>query len=210
MRKLQITLTLITIAKILVVVGALASISYFAFIPAMENLFVGLEQFQPHLGDIFWEIESKKIEETLRSELPSLNEPMILTVDRIGISLPLTSTYRVISILLIILYSAYVFLLLQLTGAIIKRIKQGEFFSQNNTKTLKHIGLLVTLAPFLESLINSSYMSWIGFTYQAEGMSLHSANHLGSPVVILGLLITALALAFDHGAKMKEEQELTI
>ena len=210
MKKLQITYALITISKILVVLGALASIAYFSFAPPMENLFVGTDHFQPHLGDIFWEIESKSLEENLRTQLPPLNEPMVLTVNQIGISLPMTTTYRVISIILVTLYSAYVFLLLQRAGAIIKRIKLGAFFSQKNTKALKQIGLLVTLAPFLESIITSSFMSWIGLTYHAEGMSLHSEGHLGAPVVILGLLITALAMAFDQGRKLQEEQELTI
>ncbi|WP_258101921.1 DUF2975 domain-containing protein [Marinoscillum pacificum] len=210
MRKLQITYSLIAIAKYLVVIGAILSVGFFIFLPNKENAFVGINDFQPFLGDIYWEIRGKELKDNLHAKLPPLNEPMVINVKRVGIALPITLTRKAISIVMAIFYSGYVFLLLHLTQAIVLRIKLGDFFNRLNTKQLKQVGLLVTFAPFLESLINSSYMSWIGFTYQAEGMRLHSANHLGSPVVILGLLITALALAFDHGAKMKEEQELTI
>lgn len=210
MKTLNILNALITLSKFLVLFGGILAIGFFMFLPNQENLFMETENFQYHLGDIFWEVKSEDLQDKLQEVLPGVSNPMILEVNRVGISLPVNATYKAITIPLIILYVVYVFLILYWIGKIIQRIKAGDMFSKQNVTHLKIVGIMVSIAPILESIITGAFTIWINTNYSAEGLVLRNEGHLGGPIIILGLLIYALTLAFEQGIKLQEENELTV
>jgi len=104
-------------------------------------------------------------------------------------------------------YAALVFGLFLFSG-IMKSVTEKNPFRQKNIRRLYIIGVMVMLAPFyfalkqwmVTSLIEGSYLS---------GIELHWFPK-DSNLVLAGILIIVLGYVFKEGARIYEEQKLTV
>ena len=114
-----------------------------------------------------------------------------------------------------ILAGVGVFFFLHLLIKLLKSIEEREFFSKLNVKRLRIIGLLLIVGDL--SLRLYRYMTYYFIINNVEIAGMyHSGRYFGfgmeffASALFLGLMILLVANAFEHGLKLKEEQELTI
>ncbi len=127
-------------------------------------------------------------------------------------SLQIPGLYGQVPILLLGLAFWY---LLGLIVGLLKSIEEREFFSANNVRRLRIIGFMT---------ISYSILSWtyghLLKYFVTRYFAIEGVFHISSKFVLsfsffntyffLGLMILLIANAFEHGLKLKEEQELTI
>ncbi len=164
-----------------------------------------LDVTEPH-----WEITSENLKEDIRSLLPASDEPIILHPDNINMSLQTDAGFRIMNIALMLIVAGYMILILQIFKNIVKDVRNRIPFNCNNIKRVNRIGLLVTVAPLVEWTLHTIMSLWINSRFQFDSLKLESNLALGWPVLILGLLIIVLGVAFEQGEKIQEESELTI
>lgn len=95
-----------------------------------------------------------------------------------------------------------------LFSGIMKSVTEKEPFRQKNTRRLYTIGVMVMLAPFyialkqwfVTSLIKGSYLQGINLYWYPKDTNL----------IIAGIFIIVLGYVFKEGAKLYEEQKLTV
>lgn len=119
-----------------------------------------------------------------------------------------TKVASAIAALLAIIYFFWVF---QLIINLVKSVQSGQSFSRENITRLKRIALLVIIGPILLWILQYGYMAYfISLHELPEQLGLQFHMQLNFGVLIMGLLLYAIAIAFGEGLKMREEQELTI
>lgn len=126
--------------------------------------------------------------------------------------LPISKYWTIIS-LAVIVGSIYFFL--QLLIGLLKSIEEKEFFSIANVKRLRAIGLLIigfSIVKWIYSMIVSYFLT---SALQIEGLYKVSSGFILNmgffkSLAFLGLMVLLVANAFEHGVRLKEEQELTI
>lgn len=104
-------------------------------------------------------------------------------------------------------YGALIFGLFIFSG-IMKSVTEKEPFRQKNIRLLYTIGVMVMLAPFyfalkqwmITSLIRGSYLQGIELNWFPKDTNL----------ILAGILIIVLGYVFKEGAKLYEEQKLTV
>lgn len=104
-------------------------------------------------------------------------------------------------------YGALIFGLFIFSG-IMKSVTEKEPFRQKNIRRLYIIGVMVMLTPFyfalkrwmITSLIKDGYLQGIEFNWIPKDTNL----------ILAGILIIVLGYVFKEGAKLYEEQKLTI
>ncbi|MGK7369828.1 MAG: DUF2975 domain-containing protein, partial [Candidatus Halalkalibacterium sp. M3_1C_030] len=93
-------------------------------------------------------------------------------------------------------------------SGIMKSVTEKEPFRQKNIRSLYIIGGMVLLAPFyftlkqwmVTSLIKGSYLQGIDLNWYPNDSNL----------ILAGVLIIVLGYVFKEGARMYEEQKLTV
>jgi len=133
-----------------------------------------------------------------------------------SVLIPVTvSRYRFISVTLfvlflpVVLFCAYV--LLSFPFRLYVSISRGDVFSPGNIRKLRWIAWLLILGPFaiilLRLLFRLIYNEYFTADVQLDitGFLYHSQLSL-----IIGLLVLAVARAFQKGLSLQEEQDLTI
>lgn len=126
--------------------------------------------------------------------------------------IPVSKYWTIIPLLLLVV-GLYFFL--DLLIRLLKSIEEREFFSWENVKRLRMIGFLViglSIGKWLFSVLKKYFLST---TLDIEGLSAvrwHFSLNIGffDSLLFLGLMILLVANAFEHGLRLKEEQELTI
>ena len=201
MKKLKLIEGLIGLAGMLVIIGVIMFIIVTVVKP--EGSYMDMKE--PH-----WEINSESLQKKMRSLLPESEKQVLLTVDVLRMDLPVHLNTRVIMIAMMIVIGAYIAYILRIIHKIICDVRRKAPFNLENTKRVKRIGFLVTMAPLLEWLLLWILSIWISKNYQFDGLKLEMDPSLGWPVFVLGLLIVTLGVAFEQGQKIQEENQLTI
>ncbi|WP_176723296.1 DUF2975 domain-containing protein [Roseivirga misakiensis] len=111
--------------------------------------------------------------------------------------------------------STAVFLFISLLVKLLRSIEEREFFSLANVKRLRYMGLTFMIVQVAVWVYRWLYISFIDKNLVIEGMyKISSGFSLNFDFIysyfFLGLMILLIANAFEHGLKLKEEQELTI
>lgn len=92
--------------------------------------------------------------------------------------------------------------------------KEGGFFNVKNVLRLRIIGFaLLSIEPlsWLYSYLSEWYLKdIINLKLYNSGKTINIGTELVSSPILIGLLVLIIAQAFNHGLKLKEEQELTI
>ena len=107
------------------------------------------------------------------------------------------------------------FYFLSLIIKLLKSIEEREFFSLANVKRLRIIGLIVLASSLTRWSYTRALDYFLRHDFKIEGFSKASSgfllnfDFLGS-LWFLGLMILLVSNAFEHGVRLKEEQELTI
>ncbi len=126
--------------------------------------------------------------------------------------LPVSDYYTIIPMCLIVGGFYY---LLHLLVRLLKSIEQKEFFSLLNVRRLRIMGFLIITYSILSWLYSHlikymliDYLEIDGLVHVGSRLSFN-LSFLNLPF-FLGLITLLVANAFEHGLKLKEEQELTI
>ncbi len=97
---------------------------------------------------------------------------------------------------------------------IVKSSQAKDFFNLKNVFRLRLIGFSLIGLDILSRLIGfftrRFYDNWFDPEGLHSGSSVRVVPDLFNNWIFLGLFVLILAQAFDHGLKLKEEQELTI
>lgn len=110
-------------------------------------------------------------------------------------------------------FVSYFFLSLLLLK-LVKSAQKGLFFQKENVFRLRVIGYLL-LAWEVMNFAQKKYGDFIFDKYLESDVLYRSGLNISLPDVLnnsafAGVLVLILAQAFEHGLKLKEEQELTI
>lgn len=97
---------------------------------------------------------------------------------------------------------------LWLLRAIVKSANNPFIFE--NVKRLRILGLILIVSSIFQK-INGWYLSWsIRNEYQFSGVELEDSQDFNWILLLAGLFVMIIAQVFDHGLKLKAEQDLTI
>jgi|GEM_PF-1372795 len=209
MKSLKVIDGLVVLAGGLLFLVALLFIIIVATTPQDTFLDVGSPQWKITADNIENNLE-RTLHESLKPQLPVSEEPVLLKVDQLSMSLPMKLSIKIFLIGLILIVAIYIMYIIRVIRKIISDVKKNSPFNMDNTKRVKRIGLLVTVAPLIEWVSMWFYSVWMSNIYHFEGIELDTKPSLGWPVLVLGLLIMALGVAFEQGQKIQEENQLTI
>lgn len=201
MNRLKVIQGVLVFAEIVIAVAV--SISIIVLIVLPDRKYVDLEQ--PH-----WEISSQALKQDMLQHLPQPEQPVRLAAETVEMSFPLTLNLRISLVAALLLFSAFFTYILELIKKIIKDVKDGVPFNLKNTKRVKQIGLLVTVAVMAEWVFETIASLWLASMYEFEGLKLISKSSLGWPVLVLSMVIIVLGIALEQGQKIQEENELTV
>lgn len=122
------------------------------------------------------------------------------------------SDYLMLSIGLIVVGA--VFIISDLLIKLLKSIENRDFFTFLNVKRIRWIGLIILVFSILK-WVYFLLLDYVLFdVFKIKGLvdidhSLFSLSFFNSSL-FLGLMVLLVANAFEHGLKLKEEQDLTI
>jgi len=201
MKTLKIIKAAIEGAGMLIIV--LVSIGIVGFVTLPEGYSSGISE--PHL-----EITSGELRQELNALLPQSDDLFKLEITSAQINTPVNLGIRIFMIAFILVLGSYMAYILEIFRKIIKDVRSKNPFNIKNIQRVKRIGILVTISPFVEWTLLTLLSVWFDSKYQFEGFKLAANSNLGWPVLILGLLIIVLGIAFEQGKKIQEENALTI
>jgi hypothetical protein len=93
---------------------------------------------------------------------------------------------------------------------IFQRVRDGAPFDAVNAVRLRWIGLLMLALAVLTG-VETSVMSFIAAAgLQGEGVSIDTGVHLGSPLILVALMLIMLGEIFRRGAELETEQALVV
>jgi hypothetical protein len=87
---------------------------------------------------------------------------------------------------------------------VFRTLEEKEPFQAENAKRIRRIGWTVILLEVMRALATAYWSGWATL----EGW--RAGSHIGATGVLFGLLILALAEVFREGARLREDQSLTI
>lgn len=127
-------------------------------------------------------------------------------------SLPISGFYMFLPMILLL---GAAFYMIQMLIGFLKSIEKKEFFSMKNIKRLRVIGftfitfsIVAFFRGYLIRYFLIDYLEIEGLVYIGSKLSVNLS--FLSPPLFLGLITLLIANAFEHGLKLREEQELTI
>lgn len=94
-------------------------------------------------------------------------------------------------------------------GRLVGSVHRGEAFAQANAGRIQRIGLAVAGCELVRSVAEWAGSVYLKHSITARGLSLHSHFGLNIPVLLVGLLLIVLAVAFGSGAQLQQDH-LTI
>lgn len=124
-------------------------------------------------------------------------------------------SYRVIFLLMFsVAMAAYLYFLTALLR-IIRSVLSNEFFSQANVVRLRSIGFILIgfgIIRIVYKWVSSNlfYKYFESEIPNSTGLRVDLFPSIFGNTIFVGLIVLVIALAFDYGLKLKEEQELTI
>ncbi len=201
MNNLKIINGVTVFVEVIVVFALAVAITLVVLLP--NGQYIDLEQ--PH-----WEIKSKDLKETLRRHLPTPEPPILLSPETVEMSFPISNRMKWAVGITFLFIAAFLTYFFEVFRKIIRDVEAKTAFSSENIRRVKLIGFLVTIGTVMEWCLELGFVFWVDFTYHFEGLELISKSTFGWPVLLLGLLIIVLGVAFEQGRKMQEENELTV
>lgn len=200
MKNLKIISAFLQFSKWLLIAGGLFAIVFMLFYK--EELVM--------IGSPGIHLKEGSLKNSL-NQLLALDEHMRFSVKEIETEVPPTPQLKAAIIVSAILYVGYFLWILQIIINIVKDIRKTEAFKMKNIIRLKNIAWLIILAPILEGILQLAFTAYISKYYSLpEGLTFRSGIDFDFALLTLGLLLYAVAIAFNEGLKMKKEQELTI
>lgn len=126
--------------------------------------------------------------------------------------LPISKYWTIIPIAIIV---GSIYFFLRLLIGLLKSIEEKEFFSNANVKRLRAIGLLIIGFSIIKWVYSMVLNYFLTTAMQIEGLERISSGFILNigffkSLAFLGLMVLLVANAFEHGVRLKEEQELTI
>lgn len=147
----------------------------------------------------------RQLEETIR-----FGEYQLMVTDY-DLEFPSTQAVKAMASGFALLVLAYLYGLLQLIIKLMKDVEKGHSFKGRNISRLKQIALLIFLAPLLMETLQQIFLAIFTALHPLPvELGLRFGLELNIGVLVVGALLYAISVAFEEGAKMKEEQELTI
>jgi len=114
---------------------------------------------------------------------------------------------KVLVALIEVLCYIYIFYMLI---KIFSGLKVGDFFAQKNGLLIRKIAFTIIGITAFTELTSYLISVHIVNTYEIAGIQLQSNTDVDFRILFFGLMLLVISTIFIRGAKLKEEQELTI
>lgn len=114
---------------------------------------------------------------------------------------------KVLAALIEVLCYIYIFYLLI---KIFAGLKEGDFFAQKNGLRIRNIAYTILGITLFTELVLYLVSVHIANTYEIAGIQLKRHTDIDFTLLFFGLMLLVLSEVFIRGARLKEEQELTI
>jgi hypothetical protein len=121
------------------------------------------------------------------------------------------SSYLVagVALLLIVVLSVVLWVLVQLR-AVFRTLRAGRPFVPANAIHIRRIAYAVIVGEIVRSLLVYTSMRYAATHFSIRGLRLEARPDVNLIAIICGLIILVIAEIFREGARMEEEQSLTI
>ncbi|MBK1880159.1 DUF2975 domain-containing protein [Pelagicoccus mobilis] len=93
---------------------------------------------------------------------------------------------------------------------LLESVERGEAFAAANAKRLRTLGSWILVGVFWDLLMELIVSGIADSALRPQGFTLNGHLSLNGGLLVAGLCVFALSEVFRLGAKMREEQELTI
>lgn len=138
-------------------------------------------------------------------------EGLEISVAEIQVGLPPSTGIKSLFCADLILSLTYFLLILELFIRIVADIERKQGFRYRNIKRLKQAAWLLILAPVLAGIRNFGMTAAIHHMAELPAKVHTTASFdVEFNLLVLGLLLYAIAIAFGEGLQLRKEQELTI
>jgi hypothetical protein len=118
-------------------------------------------------------------------------------------------------LIVLVIIMGFSIYLIHLLLQFVKSALNEEFFSHSNVDRIRLMGFILIGLGILNS-IAKIWLNWVSRSYfdtdimEVATVRVNFTPDLLTSTVFIGVIALIVAQAFDHGLKLKEEQELTI
>lgn len=201
MNKIRVASIVVQICQWLLVGGAIFAILFFTFLDQDEMITLDL----PSASAV-----DDKLTEQINKMLSEDFDANVFISD-VDVEIPLDNTIRAAIITSALLVFGYLFLIIRSISQIVDDVRKEKAFSYVNSIRFKNLAWLFILAPIFESLLVFGFKLAMNFSDNFPKQLISEASmDFNFNLLVMGLLLYAVAVAFEQGMKMKEEQDLTI
>lgn len=120
------------------------------------------------------------------------------------------TTFTVLAATKIVLYATASIALLFLLRGILITVADKEPFAQQNTNRIRAIGILIPAFGFLIQGLNWATSLVAMDAVTAEGLHIEANISPNLTYLFIGLVIVAVAEAFDYGTDLQSDADLTV
>lgn len=197
------------ITRLLIILGVLIASVILIAIP--EAYFAKNQTFSFSISDQS-EIAAhldKSLSDLLENKAHT-DEPITLHVRSIEASTKMSPALKILAALVLSYFCIISVLLINQILVVLENIKNGMSFNAQNLKALKFISLILLLNPLIQYVFHFILSLWVSIQYHIEDLSANVNYEMNWGELMVGVLIYALAIAFEQGLKIQQENELTI
>jgi hypothetical protein len=111
---------------------------------------------------------------------------------------------------IVLVYAAVILFVLQQLRRVFRSLAEGKPFSLENAARIRLIGLLFIFGEVAESVLEYAGQLYVGSAFVTEGLTIHPRLDLGLSAIFGGLVLLVIAEVFRLGARLQEDQDLTV
>ncbi len=117
---------------------------------------------------------------------------------------------KIISLLLIALFFILSLYFVKQLRDIVRTIDQNDPFAEENARRVRVTGMLIIAYGMIESLGKLAMSGFADSMVIPHGFSLNGRLEFNSGLLIVGTAVIVLSEVFRHGARIREDQALTV
>ena len=114
------------------------------------------------------------------------------------------------SIALVVLMFGYVLWIVTQLRHVFRSLSQGSPFALANARRIRWVGFAVVFGEFGRTAIIYFWSYYTSLHFKADGLHFGAAVDINPITIVGGLAILAIAAVFQEGARLQEDQSLTI
>ena len=122
----------------------------------------------------------------------------------------LSTGHRVVSVFVLATYFALSLYFVKLLRDIVGTVDRNDPFVDENARRVRSIGILIIAYGMMESLSQLALSGYADSMVVPDGFNLNGRLELNVGLLVVGIAVVFLSEVFRHGARIREEQLLTV